>query len=86
MGRGRPKEKINYLLKYREESGFVGVLGRKRAAIAIGIKETTLYSYENGNRIPNRENACKMAKVYKITLDQIYNLNKKRKVHISESA
>ena len=37
-----------------------------------GIDRTTISAYEKGKRVPSIDNACKLADLYRVSLDELF--------------
>lgn len=64
------------LRKLREDAN----LSRRRAALRIHIKQSTLSAYENGRRKPSNNVMAQMVIVYNTTLDYIVFGHSKKKI------
>lgn len=52
----------------RKEKNFT----QKMVEELTGIDRTTISAYEKGIRIPSIDNACKLADLYKVSLDKLF--------------
>lgn len=61
--------KNNILRGYREKAG----LTPTAVAYFAGLSVSAISRYENSNRKPSMENAKKLAELYSVTVEQIYD-------------
>lgn len=58
----------NIIKELREQKNFT----QKMVEELTGIDRTTISAYEKGKRVPSIDNACKLADLYRVSLDELF--------------
>lgn len=58
----------NIIKELREQKNFT----QKMVEELTGIDRTTISAYEKGKRVPSIDNACKLADLYRVSLDGLF--------------